>query len=71
MVKKWPFMYHKFSGFFLPKLKKIETEKFVFYVVAFEPIEIQTRLAPQDDRQHLRFVKDIYVVGKKNDQKWS
>ena len=40
MVKKWPFMSHKFSGFFLPKLKKMETEKFVFNAVAFDPIKI-------------------------------
>ena len=43
----------------------METEKFVFYVVAFDPIEIYTSLAPQNDRQHLSFVKDIYVVAKK------
>ena len=65
MVKKWEFMSHKFSGFFLPKLKKIEQEKIVFYVIAFDPIEIQTRLAPQNDHQYLSFVKYIYVVGKK------
>ena len=41
MVKKWPFMSHKFSRFFLPKLKKkMQTEKFLFSVVAFDPIEI-------------------------------
>ena len=40
-------MDHRFSGFFLPKLKKIETEKFVFCAVAFDPIKIQTCLAPQ------------------------
>ena len=40
MVKKWPFMGHKFSGFFLPKWKKMETETYVIYVVAFDPIEI-------------------------------
>ena len=31
----------KFSGFFLPKLKKkIEKERFMFFVVVFDPIEI-------------------------------
>ena len=43
----------------------METEKFVFYVVAFDSIKIQTPLAPQNDRQDLSFVKDIYVVGEK------
>jgi len=36
MVKKWPFLSQQFSGFFLQKLKKVETEKNVFY----DPIEI-------------------------------
>ena len=58
-------MSHQFSGFFLPKLKKMETEKFVFNAVAFDPIKIWTCLAPQNGRQHLSFLKDIYNVGKK------
>ena len=41
------------------------TEKFVFYLVAFDPIKLYTRLAPQNDHQHLSFVKDIYAVGEK------
>ena len=41
-----------------------------FSVITFEPIKIQTRSAPQND-QNFSFVKDIHVVGKKNDQKWS
>ena len=65
MVKKWPFMSHKFSGFFLPKLKKMETEKFVFNAVAFDPIKIWTCLALQNGHQHLSFVKNYNVVGKK------
>ena len=40
MVKRWTFMNYRFSGFFLPKLKKIEKEKFVFYAVAFDPMKI-------------------------------
>ena len=40
MVKKWPFMSHRFLKNFLPKLKKVEIEKFVFYAVAFDPIKI-------------------------------
>ena len=37
----------------------------MIYVIAFDPIKIQTYLAPQNDRQNLNFVKDICVVGKK------
>ena len=40
-------------------------EIFVFCVIAFEPIKIQTCSAPQDDRLNLSFVKDRKVVGKK------
>ena len=40
MVKKWPFMSHKFLGFCLQKWKKMETEEFVFYIVADDTIEI-------------------------------
>ena len=65
MVKKWPFMIHKFSEFFLPKLKKMETEKYVIHVVTFDTIEIYTSLAPQNDHQNLNFVKDFTVDGKK------
>ena len=43
----------------------METEKFVIYGVAFDPIEIQTHLVSQNDHQHLNFVKDVYVFGKK------
>ena len=34
-------------------------------MVAFDPIEIQTQLALQNDRQHINFVKDMYVFGEK------
>ena len=47
---------------------------FVFFcisVTTFEPIKIQTRSAPQNDRLNFSFVKVMYVVGKKNEQKWS
>ena len=37
----------------------------MFYVVAFDPIRIQTCLALQNDHQTLSFVKDTYVVAKK------
>ena len=43
----------------------METEKFVFFAVAFDPIKIQTCSAPQNDRPQLSFLKDMYVVGKK------
>ena len=33
-------------------------------VIDFDPIKIQTCLAPQNDRQHLSFVKDNYVDAK-------
>jgi hypothetical protein len=34
-------------------------------VIDFDPFKIQTYLAPHNDRQHLLFVKDIYVGAKK------
>ena len=37
-------------------------------VIDFDPIKIQTCLAPHNDRQHLLFVKDIYVDAKKRPQ---
>ena len=37
-------------------------EMFVFYVITFEPIKIQTYSAIQNDRLNLSFVK---VVGRK------
>ena len=43
----------------------MDSENFVFYLVAFDPIEIQTCSTPQNDRQNLIFVKDIYEVGEK------
>ena len=36
-------------------------------VIDLDPIKIQTCLAPQNDSQHLSFVKDTYVAGKTND----
>ena len=43
----------------------VVTSSFAFYVITFEPIEVQTRSAPQNDRLNLSFVKDIYVDGGK------
>ena len=37
----------------------------VFYVVAFDPIQIQTSQAPQNVPLIPSFVKDINVVGRK------
>ena len=47
----------------------MEIEKFVIYVVAFDPIEIQISLAPQNDLQHLSFVKDFIAGGRKMTRK--
>ena len=41
------------------------TALFVFCVITFQPIEVQTCSAPQNDRLNLSFVKDIYVDGGK------
>ena len=38
---------------------------FAFCVITYEPIEVQTFSAPQNDRQNLVFVKDIKVVVEK------
>ena len=48
--------------------KKLEI--FTFCAITFEPIKIETCLAPQNDHLNLSFVKDMYVVGKKNGYKW-
>ena len=58
-------MSQKFSEIFLPKLKKLETGKFVFCLVAFDLIELLKHLASQNDPQNLSFVKDKNAVGKK------
>ena len=39
----------------------VVTASFAFCVITFEPIEVQTRSAPQNDGLNLSFVKDIYV----------
>ena len=61
----------------LPQRRKTETKpdtyskdrifvtSFAFCVITYEPIEVQTFSAPQNDRQNLVFVKDIKVVVKK------
>ena len=50
----------------------MKTKKNVCYVVVFDLIRIQTHSAPQNEYQHLSFVKYSHVVGKKmtrNDRK--
>ena len=39
------------------------TAPFAFCVITFEPIEVQTCSAPQNDRLNLVFVKSIHVDG--------
>ena len=50
---------------FFTKLYKNEMEIFAFGVITFEPINIQTCLAPQNVCLNLSFVKDVHVVAKK------
>ena len=65
MVIKLPFMSHKFSFFFSYKIEKTETKKNVFYLIVFDPIKIDTHLAPKNVHQNINFVKDINLVCKK------
>ena len=58
-------MSHKFPFFFLQNCKKLKAKKKVFYVIAFDLIQILKSWASQNDRQILSFVKAIHVVGKK------
>ena len=44
---------------------RIFVTSFAFCVITYEPIEVQTFSAPQNDRQNLGFVKDIKVVVEK------
>ena len=43
----------------------VVTPSFAFCVITFEPIEVQTYSAPQNDSLNLSFVKYIYVDGGK------
>ena len=54
-----------FIFFFLQNCQKLETKKKVFYVIAFDLIEILKCWASQNNGQILRFVKANNVVGKK------
>ena len=57
-------MSHNFSLFFLQNCKKLEAKKKVFYVIAFDLIQIFKIWASKKDPQILSSVKAIYVVGK-------
>ena len=60
------------NKFFYKIEKKPEREIFAFFVITFEPIKIQTRSAPQNDRLNFSFVKDSYVCSwQKNGKKGS
>ena len=37
----------------------VVTSSFAFYIITFEPIEVQTRSAPQNDRLNLSFMKNV------------
>ena len=45
--------------------KTQKMEKIAFCVLTFDPIKIQTRSAPQNDRLNFSFVEDIHVVHEK------
>jgi hypothetical protein len=66
LAKKWPFMRHKFSIFFLQNCKKLAGSKNEFYVIAFDLTKIFKSWASQNDRQIISFVKASW---QKNDQK--
>ena len=54
-----------FQFFFFQNWKTQFSNQIVINVIAFDPISIQTCLAPQNDRQNLSFVKDSYVLAQK------
>ena len=45
--------------------RKVQKNIFAFCVITFEPIEVQTCSAPQNDRLNLSFVKNIMWIAKK------
>jgi hypothetical protein len=44
---------------------QVQKNIFAFCVITFEPIEVQTHSAPQNDHLNVSFVKDSYVDGGK------
>ena len=49
--------------FFSYKIDENGNKKIVFYLIVFDPIKINTHLAPQNVHQNISFVKDFIVVG--------
>ena len=59
-----------FETFFFFQNWKTQLSKNIWiYIIAFNPIEIQTQQAPQNDRRNLSFVKDTNVVGNRMTRK--
>ena len=56
MVEKWQFLKLKSSVFFFQNWKTQLSKNIGIYVIAFDPIEIQTQQAPQNDCRNLSFV---------------
>ena len=54
-----------FQVFFFQNWKTQFSNQIVIYVIAFDQINIQICLAPQNDRQILSFLKYSYVLGQK------
>ena len=66
--KKWPDMVVKrpfISFYFLRVSQACARPLFTSEAIISEPIKMQTRSAPQNDRRKLTFVKDNHTVGKK------
>ena len=63
--KNGHFLNLNFQGFFFQNWKTQFSNQIVIYVIALDPINIQTCLAPQNDRQNLSFVKDSCVLPQK------
>ena len=61
LVVKWPFI----SCYFLGVHRTCSRPHVASEAITFEPIKIQTCLAPQNDRLNLSFVKDEHTNGKK------
>ena len=56
-------------AYFFQNWKTQLSKNIGIYVIAFDPIEIQTQQAPQNDRRNLSFVKDTNVVGNRMTRK--
>ena len=54
-----------FQAFFFQNWKTQFSNQIVIYVIAFDQINIQICLAPQNNRQILSFLKYSYVLGQK------